>query len=369
MDLSRDRSAAGRRQLFENISNLYLDEKEKLSERERAQIGDILTKLTSSVEKSIRQALSERLAVSGDAPHDLVLLLANDEIEVARPLLVQSRLVLQSDLMEIIANRSNEHLLVIAERDDLDATLTDLLIDLGEEDVIEALIRNDDAELSQEAMNFLVEESRRVDRFQEPLLARHDIPTDLAHKMFWWVSAALRRHIINNFEIDTTLLDQQIVAATHDYRKEQSIADFGETHADRLVAQMASRNELTEKFLIQTLKSKRIRLFVAGLSLKSGLDILTISRLIHDHNAEALAITCKTLGFDRNSFSAVFLLTRRETTGSDRKHTIDPAEFEAVMKFYDRLSGETAGKVLDYWKLDAGYSNAVEELDSQLASL
>ncbi len=366
MVLSRDSSKAARRRLFENMSGLFLAEDERLSEQERAHISDILSKLVNEVETSVRRNLSERLAASGKAPHELVKLLANDSIEVARPLLFQSRLLIEPDLMEIIESRSKEHLLVVAERNDINSQLSDMLIEFGDEDVIEGLIKNGDAEISREAMAFLVEESKRIDRFQEPLLIRQDLPGDLAHKMFWWVSAALRRYIVENFEIDEYFLDQHISGATEDYRDDASITAFGETHADRLVAQLAAKNELTEKFLIQSLKSKQVRLFVAGLSLKSGLDTQKINRFLHEKNAEAMAVTCRALEFDRNNFSAVFLLTRRGQEGSENKLFTSPAEVESVMQFYDRLTPAKARTVLDHWKLANGYSDAIDQLDVKL---
>ncbi|MEP3245304.1 MAG: DUF2336 domain-containing protein [Sneathiella sp.] len=366
MVLSRDSSKAARRRLFENMSGLFLAKEDHLNEQERAHISDILSKLVSEVETSVRRTLSERLAASGKVPHELVKLLANDSIEVARPLLFQSRVLMEPDLMEIIESRSKEHLLVVAERNDINIHLSDLLIEFGDEDVIEGLIKNGDAEISREAMAFLVEESKRIDRFQEPLLIRQDLPGELAHKMFWWVSAALRRYIIDHFEVDEYFLDQHISGATEDYHNEPAATAFGETHADRLVAQLAAKNELTERFLIQSLKGRQIRLFVSGLSLKSGLDTPKINRFLHERNAEAMAVTCRALEFDRNSFSAVFLLTRREKDGAEGKQSSSPEEIEAVMQFYDQLTPGKARKVLEHWKLATGYSEAIEQLDHKL---
>ncbi|MDF2365981.1 DUF2336 domain-containing protein, partial [Sneathiella sp.] len=193
--LSKDSSKRGRRQLFNNISDLFLQDEERLSQQEHALIVSILTKLLSEIETTLRQNLAEELADHENVPHGLITLLANDEIEVARPILFKSHLLAEPDLIEIIQNRGKEHMLAIAERDDLNTTLSDMLISHGDEDVISHLIENGDAKISRNSMEYLVEESRRIDRFQEPLIARHDIPSDLAHKMFWWVSAALRRHI------------------------------------------------------------------------------------------------------------------------------------------------------------------------------
>jgi len=367
MALSQDSSKAARRRLFENMSDLFLSEEERLTEQERAHISNIMTKLLTDVELQVRASLAETLSLSDQAPSELITLLANDEIEVARPILVNSRVLMEQDLLEVIELRSKEHLLAITEREDISPLISDLLIEYGDEDIIEQLVRNNDAKISKEALALLVEESRRVDRFQEPLLARHDIPPALAHKMFWWVSAALRRHIISNFEIDSSYLDQSITRSTHATIEDVTVPEFGETHADRLAAHMAARNELTEKNLIQALKSRQIRLFLAGFSLKSGLDTQTLSRFVHDKNAEAMAVICKSLGFDRNSFSAVFLLTRRGGTGAnDGKATLKPTEIEDIMNFYDSLNEASAADIVAHWKLDSGYIDAIEEIDTRL---
>ncbi|WP_025898717.1 DUF2336 domain-containing protein [Sneathiella glossodoripedis] len=369
MALSRDGSTTARRNLFENMGDIFLEEKDRLSEQERAHISDIMNKLIRDVELSVRITLAEKLTHSEQAPVELIKLLANDEIEVAKPFLTKSRLLMEADLLEIIEYRSKEHLLAITERDDISPLISDMLIEYGDEDIIEELVRNKDAQISKEALALLVEESKRVDRFQEPLLSRHDLPPALAHKMFWWVSAALRRHILNNFQIDDRVLDQTIALATTEVIEDPDIPEFGETHADRLAAHMAAKNELNEKTLIQTLRSKQIRLFLACFSILSGLDTKTLSRFVHDKNAEAMAVLCKALGFDRNSFSAVFMLTRRGGGAAGEGRTMmRPAEIEEIMEFYDSLKENSAKTVLAHWKLEPGYTSAIEELDSKLDS-
>jgi len=362
--LSKDSSARGRRQLFSNISDLFLSDDNRLSEREHALVTSILTKLLAEIETTLRQNLAEELAELSDVPHDLISLLANDEIDVARPILFKSHLLEEPDLIEIIQNRSKEHLLVIAERDDISPIISDLLINYGDEDVVSHLIENGDAEISRESMEYLVEESKRIDRFQEPLIARHDIPTDLAHKMFWWVSAALRRHILQNFEIDELELNEKIIsAAKTEYNYDVAV---NSSHADKLVAELAERNDLTDRFLVQTLRSKQVRLFITGLAFKASLPYLTVSRFIYDPNAEALAVVLRALEFDRNVFSAIFLLTRNISDSGKTKKTTRPEEVEIMMSFYDKLSEKNAKSTLRSWQLEKEFIEIVEELDGGL---
>ncbi len=362
--LSKDSSKRGRRQLFNNISDLFLTDDERLSEREHALITSILSKLLTEIETTLRQNLAEELAELDHAPHDLINLLANDEIEVARPILFKSHILAEPDLIEIIQNRSKEHLLVIAERDDISTTVSDLLINYGDEDVVSHLIENGDAEISRESMEYLVEESKRIDRFQEPLIARHDIPKDLAHKMFWWVSAALRRSILENFEIDELDLNEKLVAAAKSEYK-YDVAE-NSSHADKLIAELAEKKELSERFLVQTLRAKQIRLFITGLAFKAELDYRKISRFIYDPNAEALAVVLKALDFDRNSFSAVFLLTRNISDTDKVRKTTEPEEVEIMLSFYDKLSENNAKSTLRFWQLETDFLTIVEQLDEDL---
>ena len=362
--LSKDSSKRGRRQLFSNISDLFLHDKERLSEQEQALIIGIMTKLLSEIETTIRQNLAEELAGLEDVPHGLITLLANDEIEVARPILFKSHLLAEPDLVEIIQNRSKEHLLAIAERDDLNAVVSDLLISHGDEDVISHLIENGDAKISRKSMEYLVEESRRIDRFQEPLIARHDIPSDLAHKMFWWVSAALRRHILEHFEIDELELNEKIVAAAKtEYRFD--IAE-NSSNADKLVAELVKRKELNEKFLVQALRGRQIRLFLIGLAELSGLGYEKISRFIYDPNAEALIVVLKALEFSRSGFSTIYLLTRNISVSAKAQNATKPEEVEIIMKFYDKVSTKNAQVTLRFWQLERDYLDVIDKLDNDL---
>ena len=194
--LAHNKSVESRRTLLNNISDLFLAKDGRLSERERVLMAGIVSQLIHDVEMSVRRELAERLANEPNAPRELVVTLANDAIEIAHPILHQSGILNDTDLIDIVKHRTQEHRLAVATRTQLSPEVSQALVDTGDKDVVEALINNHDAEISRHAMDYLVAESQQVDRFQQPLLRRPDLPLQLAHRMFWWVSAALREHII-----------------------------------------------------------------------------------------------------------------------------------------------------------------------------
>ena len=91
--------------------------------------------------------------------------------------------------------------------------VSDALVETGDTGVITSLLENDDAEISRTSMEYIVAESKRVDTFQNPLINRKDLPPDMTRKMYWWVSAAVRQHIVENFSVDPATIDDSIEGA------------------------------------------------------------------------------------------------------------------------------------------------------------
>jgi uncharacterized protein (DUF2336 family) len=290
-----------------------------------------------------------------------VLKLSADEANVARPILLASKALRDADLIELVKHRSQEHRLAIAMRSGIGTEVADALIERGEEDVIEALIRNQDATLSRQAIDYLVEESRRIDRFQEPLLRRQDLPATLAFRMFWWVSAALRRQVLAEFNIDEADLDDAIESAVHAAVARTAGAEF---EAAKLAVKMVERGELTERKLIQALRMGHVNAFIAGLGRLGGIDHATARRIVFAPGSEALAACCKAAGFDRASFATVLMLVRG---ARDPGTPTPPQVVDAMLALYDSMSREQARAALRYWMRDSGYLDAVASVAGEPA--
>lgn len=274
--LAQDSTKGSKEALMENITDMFLSPDGRLNDHERVLMNDIMVKLLKNVEKKIRKGLSERLAESDEISIELVTMLANDHIEVARPVLEKSALLKDEDLVETIRNRTDSHRLSIAIREHVSETVSDELIEHGNEDVIEALIQNSNAELSKASMDYLVQESRSVDRFQEPLLNRNDLSFELVHKMYWWVSAALRRKIVAEFDIDETLLDDALEDATKEVIEKHNEKEGVMEKVILLVKNLDSQRKLNFDFVVTSLRQQKINVAVAALAELSGLGVKII---------------------------------------------------------------------------------------------
>jgi len=375
LDLARDKSVNGRTRLVQVVGDLFFEEKSVTNERERALMTQILQQLIHDVEQSVRKALADRLAVETDAPSELVGILANDEIDVAHKIL-RSSLVLQDlELIEIIQHRTFEHQLTIAMRNDVSEAVSDALVETGNSKVIQTLIENETAEISDNTMEYLVNESKTREPYQKSLLDRPDFSPHLAKRMYWWVSAALRKHIVEEYKIDPTELDQKIESTIKDLLgepqeevEEEEISSEGEiidTSSMDLARKLADTNAITPQLLLQTLRKGEVRMFEGMFAQLTGLRTNLIRRLVYEPGGEGLAIACKSAELTKPDFGSLFLLSRAARPGDK---TVDPNEVARVMKFFDRLRFDTAKKVVDRWKLDPDYLFAIQQVEGGTAS-
>jgi uncharacterized protein (DUF2336 family) len=367
LDLAFDKSMESRRALTTTIGDLFDQQDEVLSERERALMTDILRKLIHDCEKAVRRDLSERLSDAPNPPHELIVSLANDEIEVAEPILKQSKMLHDAELIGVIRHRTQQHQLAIAMRRSLSEYVSDVLVETGNTDVIKVLLENSDAKISEATMEYLAEESRRVDTYQEPLLQRDDLKSELAERMCLWVSAALRSHIMETFEVDPSQIDDHLerapgsIARGPQSRQDGSRQDGPEkeTPAEALARRLTEQRKVTPDFLVQVLRQGEVPLFEALFGQLSGLEAPRLRDVLYDSGGEGLAIACRAIDMPKPAFATIFLLSRRGHTG---KQVVDPRELSRALRLFDKITLAAAEAVMKSWSRGWKYQDAVEKV-------
>jgi len=353
LSLARDKSGQRRQLLAETISDLFTGKDRVLSERERFLMFDILHKMVHNAEMAVRRIIAEQLSKIDDVPKDLIQLLANDEIEVAYSILHDSAVLEDEDLIEVIRYRTQEHNLAIAVRRSISENVTDALVKTGDESVITTLLKNSGATISLATMEFLVEESKRVDSFQEPILRRDDLDPALVKRMYLWVSAALRKFILDNFEFDQTTLDDLLEKTA------QAEAPQTPSRSDELAKEVESEGLGLANMMIRALKDGEVFLFEAMFRRLTGLRNTLVKRIMFEPGGEGLAIACKATGISANDFSTIYALSRLSSPGAA---AIDHSETQRILEFYDSVSEKTAKDVLARWRRDVDYLKAIREL-------
>src|SRR5215813_9559351 len=266
VDLARDSSIEGRSTLAVAIGNLVDDSARQLTTHELALMNDILKRLIQDVARPIRKTLASKLAKSHNAPREVVEILANDDFDIASPILLKSDLLSDDALIEIIRHRTQAHRLAIAMRRSVSFQVSDALVATNATDVIRTLLQNHGAQISQSTMAYLVEQSRTVDEFQEPLLRRNDLEAALAKRMYAWVSAALRQFILENFHVDEIDIDLAVGKTVDEVIEDTEAQSEEDTAASNLAHELTKQNKVNANLLLQTLRQGEIALFEALLA-------------------------------------------------------------------------------------------------------
>lgn len=359
LGLAADRSRAARSELTNAIFDLFTPDETRLNDHQRAIMADVLRKLIGSLEVEMRQYLVEAMLRTSDQIPELQTVLASDEIEVARPLLEKSKVLQDKDLIDVVMRRAEEHRLAIALRNDVSPAVAEALVEKSGPDVIEALIRNSDAALSKRAMEMLVAESKRFDRFQEPLLARDDLPPELAYRMYWWVSAALRDYILKRFAIEPAQIDTLLQSAARRGIAAHTLDARSEARAMRLAERLHELGDLTDDFIRASLRQSRVSLFVAGLAIRAGTEFSMAWAIVADPELDSLVVLLRAIGLSRDMASSILSLMLRFR---DQTNVGDGEGLIRAMEAFDTLPVERAYQVLQQWRLDAQYRGAIADV-------
>ena len=355
--LARDRSVAGRKAFADALSDIFVADGTEMTDDERTLMYDILRRVIEDIETAMRAEVSRNLAELPDTPRDLAKILANDEIEVAYPILTLSSVLLDEDLIEVARNRTIEHQVAIAERPDISEMVSDVLVGIGEETVITALLKNPSARIASATLEYVVEESRRVDAYQDPILRRTDLPPALAARMVMWVSAALRQYILDNFDIDEELIDDALETTAMDIIN--SAPPPASRKSSELAGVLEREGELSPELLITALRDGEMSLFVALFERMTGLGSELIMDILLEPGGEGLAIACKASGIGKVYFTTIYALVRQTRPGTERQLR---REIRAIMDLFDRMSVEAAKDVARRWRRNVGYLAAIRDL-------
>lgn len=348
IELARDPDPAARQALSQRITDICLQAPRPLNPQEKEVAGHILIRLSREFETQMRANLAHQLAASPRAPKLLVQALAADEISVSTPIISQSPLLDERDLMEIVMNKTHEHRLCVAMRSGITAAVSNALVQSDEPDVLLALASNSSAEIAGAAMEYLVSESKRQKNLQEPLIARDDLPPALVQKMYVFVSEALRTEIQGKYEIDPEILE----AALRNARPAQSptpkvSGQAVNNKAGMLIAKMHTSGELSLNRVIGFLREKRLNLFLEGLAVLCELDSRTITSLAFEGEGQGMAVACRAIGADRSQFATITLLLERARTGK----AVPAARLQAVCQLFDTMTPDRATSVIEQWRI------------------
>jgi uncharacterized protein (DUF2336 family) len=186
-----------RAEMLMQIADLFVDNSPRYTDDEISLFDDIITRLATEIEVSVRSLLARRLAPIANAPVNILRILASDdEIKVAHPVLAQSERLDDAILVQSARSKSQEHLLAISQRKVLSEAITDVLIERGNKQVVLSIANNRGAKFSETGFCRLVKRSDGDDALAACVGSRPDIPRPLLLALLETASEYVRSKLI-----------------------------------------------------------------------------------------------------------------------------------------------------------------------------
>jgi len=167
-------------EILRQVASLFLSNAANYTPEQREIFDVVIKRLAQNVSSRDLIDLSGRLAAMDGAPADTVAQLsASDDIAVSGPILEKSNVLKDSDLVGIAKTKSQSHLMAIANRQHINAIVTDVLVDRGDSAVKQKVLANEGAEISEFGFACLVSAASKDRKLAEIVAKRDDVPAEL----------------------------------------------------------------------------------------------------------------------------------------------------------------------------------------------
>ena len=181
------------------LTDLYVQEERPNGTAEMIRFAALMAGLLERLGRSDRRIIAEKLGRRSDVSAALVRMLAEDEPEVAAPLLAHSPQLDDATLMRL-AERTEVHRAAIARRPDLTRALVTRLVDAGGPETAAALAANAALRFEPPLVARLVERLRDAPVAARAFVEREDVAGADAAPLFLAASEAGRRKILAGLE-------------------------------------------------------------------------------------------------------------------------------------------------------------------------
>lgn len=344
--LAEAEDPAARSLLIRNMTDMLTVMDERPNAREWELVRDIYDMLVEDVEHVVRAQFAQQLATRPDAPRDLIKTLGNDEIEIARPVLLNSRVLLDEDLIEIVEQKGSDHRVAVAQRPDLPETVSEIIVHTGDIEPLKTLLKNESARISEPAFMKISDYCASTRDLHEPLVLRKDTPWKSVEKIVGLVSDALLNTISEKWDLPMADLVMMVYRA-RDASAKQLEEQRRQLHGDDAVSETGDEGAASVRVdhqIIQALSQGDLKMAQRLLEHWTDLKESIVQTILMQDDLRLLATVYKAKGTDQLTFSRTIFALRGLTNNAEAE------DLRKVLRIYRNLDRERAVALLNLWR-------------------
>ena len=325
-----DMSSDSRRQLLHAVTDLFLLDHEP-NEAAKEHYGEIAAGSLGHLGDEDRKGYADRVAAIPTLPHNVAVTLGGDSnAEVARLVLSLSPVLTDTDLAAIAVSQSQQHLVAIAERARLSESVTDILVERGDQKVLHTVSANEGAAFSDRGFDRLLERGEGDSIITGALAGRSDLAPNRAQRVL---------RIVEQFSdggsaAPATEASVSLARQARQQRLEVKL----------LLSDLAAKVREVDDVLIMLADEDRAYHLSQVLSEIAGISIEQALRVLMQRDSSGIAVACRSLGIGATAFRAILQLRARRLYFSSR-------DVDDDVDAYAKLDLATAERTLRFLKL------------------
>ncbi len=359
--LNGEENHSERDQLFRNMAQLFSFVSDRCDDEQVAQYDEVLCQLAELVEVEARVHVAKLLAPLERAPGTVVVKLANDDIEVAKPLLEFSNVLSDDDLIDIIARQSEDHRVAIASRINVPERVGEAIVEHGGTPSVVRLVRNTTAEFDTATLHRLVERARADADIANDLRARTEIDwSSLRGQIDEAAGKVLETLSSMDSHVDPVAAGK-INAVV--YNRMRNRAGFSATEwrlAYNQVKALSDRKQLDERALARFARFGYGHHAAAALTVLLGVEPEVFVKWLAGQDYVAITVALRAVNLPPELFEAIvgILPWRDLPSEADKRNVL--VRFEAISR--DEASG-----IFELWRAHAFRKRGAEERAAAVA--
>lgn len=256
---------------------LYSD----LTPDDRAAAEGALLMLLDDPSPLVRVALARAMAFSEQAPPAVILGLAADQPEVASWVLEHSPLLVDADLVDAVATGSAQVQAAIANRAELQCSVSAAIAEVGAAEACLILLENLRAEIVPFSLDRVVARFGHLAAIREAMLIRNDVPAPTRQALVAKLSETLAGFVTAREWLECERA-QRVTKEACEKATVTLAAVSPECEIRPLIRHLRESGQLTAGLILRALLSGNVEMFEEALAELSDLPLMRVSALVHD---------------------------------------------------------------------------------------
>lgn len=346
-------SVARRVETLRKVTDLFLSGSIDYSDEQLEVFDDVFVCLISHIEAAARILLAERLApIAGAPPRTIRALAFDDLIEVAAPVLAQSDRLDDAMLIDNARTKSQQHLLAISTRKALSHAVTDVLIERGDNRVVQSTVNNPGADFSERGYTTLLTRAEDSDDIAVCVALRPSMPRHHYLKLIARASHAVRARLAAANPDAARDVSLAVEEALRNARVTPGAIGPDTLNAQRLVRSLYEDGRLDDFQVAAFAEADKFDETNAAIACLAHVPLSVAETMMIEAPAEGIFVLAKVASLSWPTVKAVIQM--REKLAGQTAGNLDDER-----PVYERLRTSTAQQVLRFQRMQERTSMAL----------